>query len=151
MRSEREIIDAVLGTRRVALVGASRRPKHFSRAVMKELATRGYEVEPVNPAGGEIDGRPVAPSVAALDEPPEAAIALVPDDRVSAVLADCRRAGVGAVWFFRRLPAGTEVPEGLEVVSGRCPLMFLEGSGGVHAFHRFLLRLFGRFPHPVAG
>ena len=41
-----------LAQRRIAFVGLSRDPKHFSRVVFREMSQRGYDVVPVNPAAG---------------------------------------------------------------------------------------------------
>ena len=44
---------AFLGARRIAVVGVSRNEKDFSRYVLRELARRGHDVVPVNPALAE--------------------------------------------------------------------------------------------------
>ena len=47
-----------LAQRRIALVGLSRNPKDFSHVVFREMSRRGYDMVPVNPAAGELEGRP---------------------------------------------------------------------------------------------
>jgi hypothetical protein len=37
--------------------------------------------------------------------------------------------------------------EGIEVVPGACPYMFLPGTRGPHRVHRVILRLLGRLPN----
>lgn len=44
-----------LGQKRLAIVGVSRQPRDFSRALFREFCSRGYEVVPVNPAAREIE------------------------------------------------------------------------------------------------
>jgi hypothetical protein len=35
---------------------------------------------------------------------------------------------------------------GIEVIPGECPFMFLPGGGAIHRFHGFFRRITGRFP-----
>lgn len=64
MPTTRTEINDFLSHRRIALVGVSRNPQDFSRAVFRELATRGYEVVPVNPLGGNNRGPRLLPACA---------------------------------------------------------------------------------------
>jgi predicted CoA-binding protein len=54
--ASKRAIDSFLSCRRIAVVGVSRDPKDFSRAVFRAFAERGYDVVPVSAAGGEGDG-----------------------------------------------------------------------------------------------
>src|SRR5665811_1097309 len=50
-------IDEFWGLKRLAVVGVSRDPKHFSYGIWQELRQRRYEAVPVNPNATEIDGQ----------------------------------------------------------------------------------------------
>ena len=56
MTSLQQIHD-FLELKRFAVVGVSRQPQDFSRAVLKEFLARGFEAVPVNPDADEIDGQ----------------------------------------------------------------------------------------------
>jgi len=152
-RSSLVDVQAFLAERRLALVGASTDPKDLSRALMKDLLARGYDVVPVNRRGGTIEGRPVARSLAELPAPVDGAIVMVPSSESAAVVADCVATGVPRVWLHRGAGRGATSPEasrlarehGLLLIDGECPFMFL--GGGVHATHAAVRRLEGRFPH----
>ena len=59
MATTRAEIDKFLSNHRIALVGVSRNPQDFSRAVFRELTARGYDVVPVNPLSlAEVSGIP---------------------------------------------------------------------------------------------
>lgn len=62
------IRDLLATARRIAVVGASPRPGRPSNGVVRDLRAAGYEVVPVNPNAGEVDGLPCYPSLeAAVD------------------------------------------------------------------------------------
>ncbi len=45
----RDIIQAFLDDRKVAIVGASNKKENFGKSIMTELTKKEYEVHPVNP------------------------------------------------------------------------------------------------------
>lgn len=146
------VVAGFLARQRVALVGVSREPKDFSRGVYRELLARGYDVVPVNPALSEIEGRACYPRVQDVVPPVEAALVMTPPRATETVVRDCAQAGVRSVWLHRGGGQGAVSPEavafcreqGMEVIPGACPYMFLPGAGAVHRFHGFLLRLLGK-------
>src|ERR1039458_9110151 len=62
----------VLTPASVAVIGASRRPGSFGRAILKNIVDGGFSgpVYAVNPGAAELDGVPCVPSAEALPEPP---------------------------------------------------------------------------------
>lgn len=147
-------IDDFLAQRRLALVGASRDPADFSRVVLRELLSRGYDVVPVNPEGAEIEGRPCARRVSEIAPPVDAVLVMTPAAVSADVVRDCATAGVARVWLHRGAGIGAVsaaavalcYEHGIRVVPGACPLMFLPGTGWFHGLHGLVLRLFGRHP-----
>jgi predicted CoA-binding protein len=145
-------IQQFLACRRLAVVGVSRDPRDFSRSVFRAFSERGYDAVPVNPSGGEVDGRACAPRLADVRPPVEAALLMTPPSITERVVRECADAGVRQVWMHRGAGQGAVSPEavafcrerGIVVVEGACPFMFLPGTGPFHGFHRFLLRLVGR-------
>jgi predicted CoA-binding protein len=143
---------AFLRARRVALVGASRSEKDFSRAVMKELVRRGYEVVPVNPAVSDVEGRHAFARVSDVTPPPEAALVMTPSSHAEEIVKDCVAAGVREIWFHRGAGAGSASPaalalcaaSGIHAVKDLCPFMALPGCGFPHRLHGFLRRRFAR-------
>jgi predicted CoA-binding protein len=152
--ASKRAIDSFLSCRRIAVVGVSRDPKDFSRAVFRAFVERGYDAVPVNASGGELDGRPAARWVGEVQPPPEAALLLTPPAATGQVVRECADAGVKRVWMHRGAGQGAVSPEavalcrerGIEVVDGECPFMFLPDTGWFHGVHRFFKRLGGRLP-----
>lgn len=145
----RKSIEEFLAHRRLAVVGVSRSPKDFTRLVFREFRARGYEAVPVNPNAVDVEGERCYARVGEIDPPVEAALLLTPPAACGAALVECAAAGIRHVWMYR--PAGTNSSafcreNGMSLIAGRCPLMFLPNAGGVHRFHGLLLKIVGRYP-----
>jgi predicted CoA-binding protein len=144
LRRAREL----LAGRRIALVGASRDPRDFSRYLLRELRRRGHEVVPVNPAGGEMEGIPVLARVADARPPVDAAILLTPPGRTEEAVRACLDAGVRALWLHRGGGPGSATPEavalcrarGVEPVTDLCPFMAFADAGWGHRLHGWFRR-----------
>jgi uncharacterized protein len=145
MVRETSLIESFLARRRLAMVGVSRDPRDFSRAVFAELKRRGYDVVPVNPLGGTVDGIACVWRVQDIDPPAEAAILMTPPDVTERVVGDCAEAGIRQVWMHRGMGTGAASPaaieychaNGIAVVTDACPFMYLPQTGFVHRAHRW--------------
>jgi predicted CoA-binding protein len=152
--ASKQAVDSFLSSRRIAVLGVSRDPKDFSRAVFRAFVERGYDAVPVNPHGGEAEGRESARALAEVSPPVEAALLLTPPAGTLQAVRDCAAAGVRRVWMHRGGGAGAVTAEavalcretGIEVVDGECPFMFLPRTPWFHGVHRFFRRLGGRLP-----
>jgi len=139
-----------LAQRRLALVGASRERKDFTRVVLRELVQRGYDVVPVNPAaaGIELDGRRAFGRLQEVSPPVDGAILFTAPGQTAAVVQDALAAGVRRLWLHRGAGAGASSPEalaacraaGVEPVTDLCPFMALPGAGWIHRLHGALRR-----------
>ncbi|MEZ5965966.1 MAG: bifunctional acetate--CoA ligase family protein/GNAT family N-acetyltransferase [Planctomycetota bacterium] len=90
----------VLAPRSLALIGASDRPGSLGRVLLDNLMQAGFagEVALVNRRGGEIDGRPVAASVADLKDPVDLAVIVTPAATVPDIIDQCGVRGIrGAI------------------------------------------------------
>ncbi|MBD3402180.1 CoA-binding protein [candidate division GN15 bacterium] len=133
---------------RIAVVGVSPTRKKFGYTIFSTLKARGYEAIPIHPVASEVDGEPCRPSLAALENPPEAAVVAVQPEQGVAVVDDAARAGVKRLWFqqgadFSAAARRAELA-GIETVTGKCILMYARPVTGIHAVHRFLAKLFKR-------
>jgi predicted CoA-binding protein len=155
---ERAAIEAFLALPRIALVGASSQPTHFSRMVMAELCAQGIDVVPIHTDAATIGGRRAFAQLQQVDPPVLGALIMTPAAASAGVVEDCAQAGIARVWLHRGVGPGAVSDAavrragelGLTLVAGRCPLMFLGRAAGVHKLHATLLKLSGRYPHPPA-
>ena len=150
----RAVIEDFLSHRRIAMVGVSRKANDFSRVLFQELRSRGYDVIPVNPNTAEIDGQRCYPAVQEIHPSPEAVLVMTPGTQAEDVVKGCAAAGVARVWMYRAVGQGAVSPaalsfceeNGISVVPGECPFMFLAGGSWIHAAHRFCRKVMGTFP-----
>jgi predicted CoA-binding protein len=152
--TSRQQIDDFLFEHRIAMVGVSRNPKHFSRLLFREFEKRLYEVIPVNPLVSLIDGRTCFPRVRDIVPPVTAALLMTPPSVTEQAVLDCAEAGVQKVWMYRGGGTGavskTAVEfcgqHGISVIAGECPFMFFPNSGFPHQLHGFIRRVMGSYP-----
>ncbi len=152
-----DAIERFLAVRRLAMVGLSRDPKHFSFVLFHELLRRGYDVIPVNPNAAQIDGYHAFARVADIQPPVEAALLMTPPAATDAAVADCAQAGVRKIWFYSAGSGGAVTDTALafcrdhqiEVVPGECPYMFLPNNGP-HVIHGWINKLIGKYPKRAA-
>jgi predicted CoA-binding protein len=141
-------IQEFVAGKRIAIAGASRRGNKFGNIAQKELKSRGYQVFLVHPEAKEIDGDPCYPSVAALQGKVDGLLVSVPSGQAGAVLREASAAGLRNVW----LQQGAETPElidtgrelGLNLVTGKCILMYAAPVKGFHWLHRAVVKVMGQ-------
>jgi uncharacterized protein len=133
-------IQDFLSQRRIAMVGVSHQPKEFSRIVFRAFRERGFDVVPVNPNLQEIEGQPCYARVQDIQPPVEGALIMTLPAVSDQIVRDCAAAGIRRVWMYRRAPDAVAfcVDNGIAVVAGECPLMFLPGTGWFHRLHGWL-------------
>jgi uncharacterized protein len=133
-------IPAFLSLKRIAVVGVSHDPKHFSRAVYRAWRDRGYDLVPVNPAATEIEGAPCHATPRDIAPPVEAALVMTPAAVSEQVVKDCHAAGIRRIWLYRRSPAAELfcAKHDIDFITGECPMMFLPNNAWPHRLHRWL-------------
>ncbi len=154
VRERAKLIDInnFLAQKRLAIVGVSRHPQDYTRVVMREFVVRGYEVAPVNPNCTAVEDRSCVSRVGDVAPPVNAALIFVPTDRIGEVVKDCAANGVRHIWIRQQVDADAAATlarlraEGIGVVVGECPLMFLPNAGFFHRFHGMLAKVTRQFP-----
>jgi predicted CoA-binding protein len=147
-------INEFLALKRLAVAGASRNPKDFNAGLFRDLRKRGYDLIPVNPRAAEIEGLRCYARVQDVDPPVEGVLIMTRAEMTESVVKDCAAAGVKRVWLYRATGQGSVSraavefckANGITVVDGFCPYMFLPGSGFIHSVHRMFLRISGNYP-----
>lgn len=135
--------------KRIAVVGASRSGNKFGNAAYKELKQRGYQVYLVHPEAKEIQGEPCYPSLEAVKDKVDGVFVSVPPAQGVQVLQQASQAGLKNIWIQQQgdspemLALGKDL--GLNMVHGKCILMYAEPVSSFHGFHRFFVKLSGKY------
>lgn len=90
----RRNLDGLLFPRSVAVIGASATPGKIGHALFANVVSFPGTVYAVNPKHTEIMGKPCFPTVAALPEPVDLAVIVIPADGVAEVLRECGKKGI---------------------------------------------------------
>ncbi len=147
-----------LTLRRIAFVGLSRNPKDFSRVLFGEMCDRGYDMVPVNPATSELESKRCFVRVQDIEPPVEGALVMTAPRDTERVVHDCAEAGIHNVWLHRGGGQGSVSrdavdfchKQGINLVEGYCPFMFLPNTPFFHRVHGFLLKLSGSYPRKAS-
>jgi predicted CoA-binding protein len=134
--------------KRLAIVGASRTGKKFGNTILTELKGRGYQVYVVHPEQQEIDGEKCYSNLSALPGKVDGLVVCVSPNKAGQVLEEAAQVGIKNVW----LQMGADSPDvkaqaeklGINVVSGKCILMYADPVKGFHGFHRAFAKFFGQ-------
>ncbi len=148
-------IQDFLGHKRLAVVGVSRDPKHFSRQLFEELCRRGYEVVPVNLYAEEISGKRCFHHLQEVQPPVDGALLVNCAEATAGVVHECFAAGIRRVWMYRAGGLGAVDDEavkfceshGISVIPGECPFMFLPQGAWFHRLHGFVRKITGAYPN----
>lgn len=149
-------VEAFLAGKRLAVVGVSRDPSQPANAIYRRLRELGYDVFPVNPSAGELEGDRAYADIASLPDEVDGAVVLVPPEAAEGVVRACAEKGIPRIWLHRSFGAGS-VSEaavargkelGVEVLAGGCPMMFAEPVDAAHKCMRFLFRWPRRLARP---
>lgn len=144
-----QAIQAFIEKKKMAVVGASRQGNKFGNSAAKELQERGYEILYIHPEANEIDGYSTYPNLEAVKDQVESVWIGIPAERGEAVLREAAEAGIQNVW----LQQGAESPElvklgeklELDLVAGKCILMYAEPVRSFHKFHQVIWKMFGQY------
>ena len=142
-----------LSQNRIAVVGVSRDAKQSANANYRRLKARGYQVFAVNPHADLVEGDRCYRSLREIEGGVDGVLVFTPRQASAAVVQECAELHIPRVWLHRSVDAGSVSEEavaiarreGIAVLDGACPMMFL-GGDPAHACMRFVLGLMGKLP-----
>jgi predicted CoA-binding protein len=149
MENSKGIIDDMILSKKMALCGVSRREKHFANYLYDELTAKGYDIYPVNPNILNFKGRTCYPTLTSLPEKPDWVLMAMKPTATLEALKDVEKTGINKVW----LQQGSSSKESLrfcidndiQVIAGKCILMYLEPVKSMHSIHRFIWKILGKY------
>lgn len=142
-------IEGFITSKHIAVVGVSRNKNKFGSATYRDIKKRGFQVYPVNPSMDNFHCGRCHQSLADLPEHVDAALITVRPDKAVPVVESAAASPVRKLWFQQGgdfTEAGDIARQaGLEVVTGKCILMYAQPVSRIHAFHRWLWKLIGKY------
>jgi len=147
------IIEKFVRDKNIALIGVSSDKQKFGNAIVAELTKKGYTIFPVHPTLAEVDGMKCYPDVESLPDYVTNLILVVKPQITEQIIPQLKNSSIQRVWMHRGAGKGSASVaaieacknNGIEVVYGFCPMMFLAPSG-IHNFHFWLRKNFGKVP-----
>lgn len=133
--------------RSLAVVGVSDRD--FGGIIYRTLKDRGFQVFAVHPARTTFAEDPCFPTLRDVPGNVKLAVIAVAPLTAEQVTRDAIAAGYTHLWYQqgRDCSSAVRIAEeaGLRTVSGKCILLYAGEVSGIHRFHRFLAKLFGKY------
>jgi hypothetical protein len=134
--------------KRLAVVGVSHNAKKFGNTIYSELKSRGYQVFGVNRSLSDVAGEKCYTNLSGLRGMIDGVVVCVLPHEVEPLLREAEGTGVHHIW----LQQGAESREavmlgktlGLNVIAGKCVLMYAEPVRSFHRFHRFFANVVGK-------
>ncbi|MBI4502459.1 MAG: CoA-binding protein [Gemmatimonadetes bacterium] len=145
-----KVPDAVaefLRGKRFAVAGVSRQSTQAANFVFRKLRDSGYEVVPINPNAGQLEGTRCFPDLASIPGDLDGVVVATHPRAAAGVVRQCGERGVNKVWFHRSFGQGSvssaAVREcesrGITGIVGGCPLMYCEPVDLAHRCMRWWL------------
>ena len=145
------LINEFLLDKKFALAGMSRNPKSFSRVIMKDLSAIGYDIIPINPNVEFIDGKKCYSSVTDLPDNIDKLLIMTNKANTDKVLEQAIQKGIKIIWVQQTSDTSKTLhiarSHNFEnIITKECIFMFANPTG-IHKFHRFFKKLFGKMPN----
>ena len=96
---EQDAIQSFLAGKRFAVVGASRDREKYGNKVLRAYLQNGFDVVPVNPAGGEIEGLESFPNLTALPKPVDGVSIITPPKVTKRIVEEALQLGIRHIWM----------------------------------------------------
>jgi predicted CoA-binding protein len=159
MSTLKDAAEDFLAQKRIAVVGVSRKHGQAANIVYKRLRDAGYQVYPVNPNAERVEGDHCYAGLSAITDGVDAVVIATHPSVTTQIVSDCAALGIHRVWMHRSFGAGSVSDEairlckeqGISVIPGACPMMFLDHVDVGHRCMRWLLAHTGGLPPAAVG
>lgn len=148
-----------LSQKRLAVAGVSRKKSAAGTRIYKKLQKVGYQVFAINPNVETIHGNTCYPDLKSIPGGVDGVVIVTRPEVTDKILDQCVEAKVTRVWMHRLAKfMGDSVSEaavrtcrenGISVIPGACPRMFVEPVDPLHRCFCAMLRLTGKLPQPI--
>jgi predicted CoA-binding protein len=151
-----ERVRTFLAQRRIAVTGISATRQVTGNVIYRKLKAAGYQVFAVHPSASSFDGDLCYGDLSAIPGGVDGVVIVNRPEVTDAIVRQCAQAGVPRVWMHQSLmKTGTSVSpaavsfcqaQGIAVIAGACPMMYVRGADFGHRCMRWILGLTGGLP-----
>ena len=133
-----------------AFIGLSSTGNKFSNSAYDDLRKKNLKLFPVNPKLNEYKGDKCYKNVKDIQENIEGAIILTPKTQTENVVKDCINKNIKHIWIQQGAESDDAIryakENNINVIYKECVFMYAEPVTSIHAFHRWFIKLFGKYP-----
>lgn len=156
MPTMKEAAKNFLALKRIAVAGVSRTPGNAANLIYRTLRSNRYQVFAVNPNADSVEGDPSYADLKSIPEKPEGVVIVTKPEVTDEIVRECAELGIRNVWMHNGM--GTSVSEnavafcrenGISVIPGGCPMMFLSNADFGHRMMRWFQNLTGKLPKEI--
>lgn len=83
----------------IAVFGVSQDSSKYGYKIFHTLVQKGFNVVGINPKGGQVEGRPLYPTLTDVPGPVNVAIMVIPPGALLGAVEQCKAKGVQEIWF----------------------------------------------------
>jgi predicted CoA-binding protein len=146
----RENINRFFDSEAFAIVGVSQNKHKFGYTVFKEFKDKNLNVYPVNKNYDYLVNEKCFQSVEQLPDEVQSIVTVVPPYEAILVVRQAITKEIKNIWMqpgsFSKEALSAASNANISIVHNQCILMFLEPVKSFHAFHRWITKLFGKYP-----
>jgi predicted CoA-binding protein len=144
-------INEFMGQKNIAVAGVSRTKHKFGNTIFHELSKKGINVFPVNPNLDEFEGMKCYKGIESLPEDVTGIVINTKPAVTAILIKEAEARGIKNIWLQQGSADKKTIAENVNspsnIIAGQCILMFNEPVKGMHGFHRWLKKSFGKFPN----
>jgi predicted CoA-binding protein len=142
--------------KRIAVAGVSRTQSNAANAIYRKLRSNGYQVFAVNPNAATVEGDTSYANLKSISEKPEGVVIVTKPEVTDEIVRECAELGIKNVWMHNGM--GSSVSEnavsfcrenGISVIPGGCPMMFVSNADPGHRLIRWFQNLTGKLPKQI--
>ena len=160
MLTLKEAVNDFLSQKRIAIAGVSSTRNINANMIYRKFRDSGFRVYAVNPNAETVEGDACYHDLNSISGGVDGVVIVTRPQETEKVVAQCVQARVQRVWIHRSFKfLGNSVSEsavrscrenGISVIPGACPMMYLKPVDWRHLCLREAVRLFRKLPHPIS-
>ena len=154
-----EAIGDFLSQKRIAVAGVSSTRDINGNMIYRKFRDAGYQVFAINSKASSVEGDPCYPDLNSIDGGVDGVVIVTRPEDTEKIVAQCIKAKVPRVWMHRSFKfIGNSVSDsavqacidnGISIIPGACPMMYLKPIDFPHLCLRELLHLTRKLPTPT--